>query len=417
MGKTPLYKVLIVVGETDYPGYFRTDTSGDSAPAYDIQSATSVPDAWVILERWRPDCIMVAAEVAGFSGIDWLKELKSHKTYRHYPVIMFTSSGHAGQVLQFIREGASDVLLTNEIDAPAVHEIIRRVVRKSRFCQEVKEYRKVLWGKNKELSEYKKYLEMRVAERSAELKQSYEQLIEEMTARKRIEAELTARNKELDTFVYKASHDLKGPLASLTGITNVAKLEITDPQAAKYLDMIGDNCHKLNATLTNLLEVTKIKYADVEAGRIDFDRLIEDITDRFAGACEMQGVVLTSVVNQQAEFYSDSYLIFTLLHNLVDNAILYRNPKASPSFVSIEVSDVAEGVKVVVTDNGQGIEKDVQPKVFDMFFRYNLQSKGSGLGLYVLKNCVDKLSGRVELISEPGVGTDITVVLPSLPVK
>jgi C4-dicarboxylate-specific signal transduction histidine kinase len=82
--------------------------------------------------------------------------------------------------------------------------------KNNRLIEKLKDQRKTLLDKNKELNEYKKYLEMRVMSRTAELKESYEQLVEEMTLRKRIEEQLTSRNKELDTFVYKASHDLKG---------------------------------------------------------------------------------------------------------------------------------------------------------------------------------------------------------------
>jgi signal transduction histidine kinase len=70
---------------------------------------------------------------------------------------------------------------------------------------------------------------MRVMSRTAELKDSYEQLVEEMTLRKKIEEQLSSRNKELDTFVYKASHDLRGPLASLIGVTNIARLDLKSP--------------------------------------------------------------------------------------------------------------------------------------------------------------------------------------------
>jgi signal transduction histidine kinase len=290
---------------------------------------------------------------------------------------------------------------------------IVQLVKNSRFIEQLKEQRKVLLLKNKELSEYKKYLEMRVMSRTAELKDSYEQLVEEMTLRKQIEEQLTSRNKELDTFVYKASHDLKGPLASLIGVTNIARLDLTDPMSVKYMEMITDSAQKLNFTLANLLDVTKIKYIDAEVKEVNFQTLIEQVTAPLQKRMEEEQVILNLSVQQPQSFYSDPFLISTFLYNLLDNSISYKTSNTS-AFIAIDIVYNNNHMEITVTDNGQGIEESVQSKVFDMFFRHNVQAKGSGLGLYIVKNCVEKLNGSLSLVSEPATGTTIKITLPNL---
>jgi signal transduction histidine kinase len=134
---------------------------------------------------------------------------------------------------------------------------------------------------------------------------------------------------------------------------------------------------------------------------------------QFTATLQTEEIMLSTEINQKQIFFSDPYLISTILHHLLENAIHYKKEQGK-TFISFTINDTNQGVEIRVTDNGQGIEKEVQAKVFDMFYRHNLKAKGSGLGLYISRNCVEKLSGDIDLSSEIGQGTEVRIVLPDL---
>jgi signal transduction histidine kinase len=413
MKKASSYKILILTEDTSALQQYSALLSAEASYTFNLQHIGSIQLANAEIQKYQPHCILMDADIQAEATIEFLQELKHSKSYRRYPVIWITAVNDAKIISRSIKLGVQDVLITSELSKELMVSTIVQLVKNSRFIEQLKEQRKVLLNKNKELSEYKKYLEMRVMSRTAELKDSYEQLVEEMTLRKQIEEQLTSRNKELDTFVYKASHDLKGPLASLIGVTNIARLDLTDPMSVKYMEMITDSAQKLNFTLANLLEVTKIKYMDAEVKEVNFQTLIEQVTAPLQKRMDEEQVTLKFSVQQPQPFYSDPFLISTFLYNLLDNSISYKTNNTS-AFIEIDIVYNNNQMEITVTDNGQGIEEAVQPKVFDMFFRHNIQAKGSGLGLYIVRNCVEKLNGSLTLVSEPALGTTIKIALPNL---
>lgn len=413
MKKASGYKILIITEDLAALQQYSALLLAEENYKFYIHHTQNIGVAQAEIEKYRPHSVLLDADLHTEETTRFLQELKHSKSYRRYPVIWITAVNDAKIISKSIKSGVQDVLIKTELSTELMVSTILQLIKNSRFIEQLKEQRKVLLHKNKELSEYKKYLEMRVMSRTAELKDSYEQLIEEMTLRKIIEEQLTTRNKELDTFVYKASHDLKGPLASLIGVTNIARLDLTDPMSVKYMEMISDSAQKLNFTLSNLLEVTKIKYMDAEVKEVDFKILVEKVMAPLQKRIEQEQITIKLSIQQPYPFFSDPFLISTFLQNLLDNAIMYKTTHTA-AFVAIDIIDKQGSVEIMVTDNGQGIEKSVQSKVFDMFFRHNLQAKGSGLGLYIVKNCVEKLNGALALLSEPEVGTEVKITLPNL---
>jgi len=121
--------------------------------------------------------------------------------------------------------------------------------------------------------------------------------------------------------------------------------------------------------------------------------------------------------NNLNAFHSDNSLLRSIIQNLLINSIDYRHKKEAPSWVKIEISDAEPSIKIIVTDNGIGIKKKHKHKVFDMFYRATESSTGSGLGLYMVKNAVRKLNGKVTLVSQEGKGTRVVLLLPPLAIK
>jgi len=238
----------------------------------------------------------------------------------------------------------------------------------------------------------------------------------DITDRKKVEEELKVRNIELDNFVYKVSHDLRAPLSSILGLVNLARLPGNDDNPMDYINIIGRKVEGLDHFISDVLSHSKNLKMDVSITQVDFNAIISrTFTDLnyLEGASEM--MVYRRV--DDSEFYSDPWRISEIFRNLVSNAIKYRKINGAPPEIRIEVDTSPEQIEIIFADNGIGIEEENLAKIFEMFYRATVQSDGSGIGLYIVKNAVEKLGGTISVHSEAGVGTTFTIILPNRSVK
>ena len=243
----------------------------------------------------------------------------------------------------------------------------------------------------------------------------YSSIIRDISDQKQIEQDLKYKNKELDTFVYKASHDLRGPIASLLGLYKIVVNEIKDEKALEYFDLYNKQISRLNDIILTLIQLTKIKEVDINKEKINFQSIIQSCIDSFTNLPNFDNVRFNLKIDLNRPFISDRGLITTILQNLVENAIKYSKP-GQPGDVEIEIKrNLSDDLLIKVEDNGIGIEKNIQGEVFNMFFRANDQVIGSGLGLYILKNAVEKLNGKVSLFSKVNQGTTFSIKIKDGP--
>lgn len=229
--------------------------------------------------------------------------------------------------------------------------------------------------------------------------------------------ELKKSNKELDRFVYSVSHDLRAPLSSMLGVVGLCEMEALDPFMKRNVDMLKDSIHKLDGFIIDILDYSRNARQGVEHQEIDFSGLLTDVSGnlKFMGEDDRRKVDIRVEVAQGLDgFYSDKSRISIILNNLISNSIRYHNPEVSDPFVEIKVGMSESGAEILVRDNGIGIDEENQEKVFHMFYRVSNRSVGSGLGLYIVKEAVEKLQGEIGLRSEPGKGSEFSVRLPTL---
>jgi len=234
----------------------------------------------------------------------------------------------------------------------------------------------------------------------------------DITERKKVEEELKVRNTELDNFVYKVSHDLRAPLSSILGLVNLARLPGNDDNPMDYINIIGSKVEDLDHFIGDVLSHSKNLKMEVSITRVDFNNIISrTFTDLnyLEGAADM--MIYRRV--DENEFYSDPWRISEIFRNLVSNAIKYRQINGPTPEIRIEVNNSDLQTEIIFADNGIGIEKENLVKIFEMFYRATVQSDGSGIGLYIVKNAVEKLGGTISVHSEVGVGTTFTIILPN----
>jgi PAS domain S-box-containing protein len=217
--------------------------------------------------------------------------------------------------------------------------------------------------------------------------------------------------QDLSTFLYMASHDLKGPLASVIGLTNIARNDIEDPKAIEYLNLIQECTLKLDRSLMNFLKIIRIKDNIISNAPIDLNLLIEDILASLKHQITFANTEFQINNSLKSEFCSDEDIVRSMIQNLVENSVKYqtRNRKL---LVKIEIWEDASNRFISVDDNGRGIDQKIKDKIFNIFYRGDASSKGSGLGLYIVKCAVEKLEGSVAVESKEEGGALFTLTIP-----
>lgn len=234
----------------------------------------------------------------------------------------------------------------------------------------------------------------------------------DITDRMKVEEELKIRNAELDNFVYKVSHDLRAPLSSILGLVNLSRLPGNTDNPMEYIDIIGGKVEQLDHFIGDVLSHSKNLKIEVTTSKVDFSQIIDRTFNDLSyleGASEIERIVKIEGI----EFYSDPWRIREIFRNLISNAIKYRQIEAVQSEVRIRVHVDSLRAEISFADNGIGIEETNLNKIFEMFYRATEQSDGSGIGLYIVKNAVDKLSGQITVSSKPGQGTRFNIILPN----
>lgn len=234
----------------------------------------------------------------------------------------------------------------------------------------------------------------------------------DITSRKRIEEELKIRNAELDNFVYKVSHDLRAPLSSILGLVNLARLPGNTDNPMEYIDLIGSKVEHLDNFIGDVLSHSKNLKMDVAVALVDFRKII-DQTFHDLNYLEGAKGISRTVRIEGIEFYSDPWRIAEILRNLISNAIKYRKLDHATSEIGIRVNVDHLRAEISFADNGIGIDESNLTRIFEMFYRATEQSDGSGIGLYIVRNAVDKLGGQINVASRLDQGTRFTIILPN----
>ncbi len=234
----------------------------------------------------------------------------------------------------------------------------------------------------------------------------------DITERKKVEEELKVRNTELDNFVYKVSHDLRAPLSSILGLVNLAKLPGNTDNPMDYIDIIGDKVEHLDHFIGDVLSHSKNLKMEVSISNVNFAQIIDRT---FSELSYLEGAkeIIRNIKIEGTDFYNDPWRISEILRNLISNSIKYRRFDSKTSEISVKILTDNLRTEISFADNGIGIDEVSLNKIFEMFYRATEQSDGSGIGLYIVKNAVDKLGGQITVFSKLGEGTRFTLILPN----
>jgi PAS domain S-box-containing protein len=236
--------------------------------------------------------------------------------------------------------------------------------------------------------------------------------LHDITAKKFREKELIRSNQQLDQVIFKTTHDLKAPLMSAMGLVNLAE-KASESEKATYLELIKKSLLRLDSLIEEMNDFFRNEKLALKRDKINVGHILTEELKYLKNLYESSRIDIQFSVDANTDFYSDSIRLKTVITNLLSNAIKYSDPKKSSSFISISVSIKEEICELRFSDNGIGIEPQYHEKIFELFFRATTHSQGTGLGLFIVKDTIEKLKGTIEVHSIPEKGTTFLIQLPN----
>lgn len=226
-------------------------------------------------------------------------------------------------------------------------------------------------------------------------------------------AQLKKVNAELDNFVYSVSHDLRAPLTSVLGLVNVMRLEDDPTRLLDYLDLQEKSVQKLDYFIREIIDLSRNARLAPRYETIDPETIVQESFSQQSYDERAKQVTQHHDLQTTQTVVSDKSRVMIVLNNLVSNAIRYADLRKPDPYVTVQMVADVHHLNIQVYDNGIGIEAKYIANIYEMFFRASETHSGSGLGLYIVKETVDKLGGTIQVESELGKGTRFTVSLPN----
>jgi signal transduction histidine kinase len=215
---------------------------------------------------------------------------------------------------------------------------------------------------------------------------------------------------ELDTFFYRSSHDFRRPITTFMGLAEVAKITVKDDKALDLFAKVSETAHNLDKMLRKLQSISDVGAQDLIYKEVLLRELIANVVAGFQEEVNSKNIRITDDLKLTTPFFSYAALVKVALENVLENAIQFCGVENRA--IKISAHQTTEQLVITVEDNGQGIPEEYHDRIFDMYFRANVTSKGNGLGLYITQKAVAKLNGSISFQSVLYEGSVFTIELP-----
>lgn len=264
-------------------------------------------------------------------------------------------------------------------------------------------------------------LEKRVLDRTRHLTRINRQLENEIQIRlkaerqiKKSNSELLKTNRDLDSFIYTASHDLKTPVANIEGLINALKDEeaYTDKNSKVLIDLMKESVEKFTKTIADLNEISKIQKAETgDTQVVDFEEVLLKTRVAINDLISSTNATIYSDFSECSSIHFSAKNLEDIFNNVISNSIKYRSSKRTP-LITLRTEKNSKYCILKISDNGMGIEEEKQNQIFSMFKRLHDHVEGSGIGLFIVKRIIEKSEGKIEVSSKVNEGTDLKIYFP-----
>jgi signal transduction histidine kinase len=224
--------------------------------------------------------------------------------------------------------------------------------------------------------------------------------------------ELVDYNQQLEQFAFIASHNLRAPIARIMGLGNILKSS-NDPEDARFIKQnlieAAIELDEIVKDINTILDIRKNKNA------FNSNINVREEVEMILSNLQQESVNAQAKINVDIEpnyaIQSVRPYFNSIVYNLLNNAIKYRNPNIPPD-IEVEIKQVEDKARIVVKDNGLGMDlKNSRNKIFTLYSRFHQHIEGKGIGLYLVKTQAEALGGKVAVESTPGIGTTFTVFI------
>jgi len=225
--------------------------------------------------------------------------------------------------------------------------------------------------------------------------------------------QLRKLNDELDRFVYSTSHDLRAPLLSVLGLLKLAEGNHSDQEMNRYHGMMLNRLTSLDKFIKDITDYSRNNRLQIVHENVNIASLADDIWESLRYSVDATGIEFINALPNNLVVTNDGTRLRVVLSNLVANAIRYHDHRKENKYIKVYHHATNSSFSLHVEDNGQGIAPEIHSKIFDMFYRGNESSQGSGLGLYIVRETLAKLSGTIKLCSTPRLGSTFSISVPT----
>lgn len=383
-------RILAVDDSSDYLEELASVLKGEG---YDVVLAHSGEDALEMLAAQPVDCILLDALMPGIDGFEVCRRIKASSVVREIPLVMITARDSHQAIIDSLSSGADD-FISKMSELEVLKARVRALLRRKQFEDEHRRIRERLLRSEVEATE------ARAARKIAEAKAS---LVEE----------LERKNRELETFSYSVSHDLRAPLRSISGFSQALLDDCSDKlddEGRKHLARVRAAAQRMDELIEALLGLSRLTRGDVKRSSIDLSQYARAIIEELASREPQRRVKL--IAPQQLVVEADGRLVRALLDNLIGNAWKFTS-KVEEACIELGWMECDGVPAFFVRDNGAGFDSKYSAKLFGPFQRLHSQSDfpGTGIGLATVYRIADRHGGRTWAEGEVGKGATIYFTL------
>ena len=362
---------------------------------YDVIPARSGEEALELLAVQNVDCILLDLVMPGLSGQETCRRIKGSASWRDIPLIMHTALEEQAAMIEGINAGADDYIAKSS-DLEVLRARVRAQLRRKQFEDENRNIREQLLQKE---------LEVTVANSARELAETRAAFVEE----------LERKNSELEAFSYSVSHDLRAPLRSIDGFSQLLLQDVAgklDGKGEDYLRRVCESAQRMGEIIDDLLSLSRVGLAELRRDRIDLSSIAHDVFEELEKQHPGRKVELRIAERLPAE--ADSRLMRVAFDNLLGNAWKFT-AKVPTGQIEIGSEQKQGGTVFFVRDNGAGFDMSYAENIFRPFQRLHNESEfpGTGIGLATVHRIIERHGGRIWAEGVVDQGATFYFTIPS----
>ena len=355
------------------------------SPYYEVLLANNGEKAVAIANEEKPDLILLDIMMPDISGFEVCIRLKSSDNTNLIPVIFLTAKVSGADFEKGFEVGAVDYV-TKPINAK---ELLARV----HTHLLLNEQKDKLQSHNDEIIALNNSLEIEIHKRTGKLKEAIIQLEQQ--------------NKDLEQTSYIISHNLRGPVANLVGLNSIFnRSNLSDPHNGDVFDHFSIATKDLDEVVKDLSAIITIRNSSPILEMVSLEDIVNATLLHLKKDINSSNAIIDVDVSLAPNMLGEPAYLESICCNLISNAIKYRSQ--SPLHISITSKQDNKVISIIFKDNGIGIEEKDFKKIFEPFKKMSMEP-GKGLGLYLVKNQVESLNGKVSVASTLGQGATFTL--------